>query len=54
MILKKYVNESQCDGCEFYTGFHPHMLGSDNYAFCKTSGKTILKLERSNHSLMIR
>ena len=43
--FEKYVNESQCDGCVIcYTGFHPHMLGSDNYAFCKTSGKTILEI----------
>lgn len=24
-------------GIACYTGFHPHMLGSDNYAFCKQS-----------------
>lgn len=34
--FEKFVNETQCDGCVIcYTGFHPHMLGSDNYAFCK-------------------
>jgi len=34
--FEKFVNESNCDGCVVcYTGFHPHMLGSDNYAFCK-------------------
>ena len=32
----KFVDETECDGCVVcYTGFHPHMLGSDNYAFCK-------------------
>jgi NDP-sugar pyrophosphorylase family protein len=35
--FEKFVNETKCDGCVVcYTGFHPHMLGSDNYAFCKT------------------
>lgn len=24
-----------------YTGFHPHMLGSDNYAFCKMNGEYV-------------
>ena len=34
--FEEFVNETQCDGCVVcYTGFHPHMLGSDNYAFCK-------------------
>jgi len=35
--FEKFINETNCDGCVVcYTGFHPHMLGSDNYAFCKT------------------
>ena len=34
--FEEFVNETQCDGGVVgYTGFHPHMLGSDNYAFCK-------------------
>jgi len=34
--FEQFVNEKDCDGCVIcYTGFHPHMLGSDNYAFCK-------------------
>ena len=34
--FEKFVNETDCEGCVVcYTGFHPHMLGSDNYAFCK-------------------
>ena len=34
--FEKYVNDTDCDGSVVcYTGFHPHMLGSDNYAFCK-------------------
>lgn len=33
--FKEFVDTSECDGCVVcYTGFHPHMLGSDNYAFC--------------------
>lgn len=35
--FKEFVDETDCDGCIVcYTGFHPHMLGSDNYAFCRT------------------
>ena len=40
-----HVNDTQCDGCVIsYTGFHPHMLGSDNYAFCKTEGERIVEI----------
>ena len=35
--FKAFVDDTECDGCVIcYTGFHPHMLGSDNYAFCRT------------------
>ena len=35
--FEQFVTETDCDGCVIsYTGFHPHMLGGDNYAFCKT------------------
>lgn len=38
--FEKFVDETDCDGCVIcYTGFHPHMLGSDNYAFCKVDSK---------------
>jgi NDP-sugar pyrophosphorylase family protein len=38
--FENFVNETECDGCVIcYTGFHPHMLGSDNYAFCKVDGE---------------
>ena len=31
------TNNKNLDGCIVsYKGFHPHMLGSDNYAFVKT------------------
>lgn len=36
--FENFVSETKCDGCVIsYTGFHPHMLGSDNYAFCKVN-----------------
>ena len=36
--FEKFVNNTKCEGCVIcYTGFHPHMLGDDNYAFCKTN-----------------
>jgi choline kinase len=36
--FEKFVNETGCDGSVIcYTGFHPHMLGNDNYAFCKVN-----------------
>ena len=28
-----------------YTGFHPHMLGSDNYAFCKEENKKLIQIK---------
>jgi NDP-sugar pyrophosphorylase family protein len=28
-----------------YTGFHPHMLGSDNYAFCKCAGTKLVQIK---------
>jgi len=43
--FEKYVNETECDGCVVcYTGFHPHMLGSDNYAFCRTDSSKELQI----------
>lgn len=34
--FKNFVDNTECDGCVIcYTGFHPHMLGGDNYAFCR-------------------
>jgi len=36
--FENFIGETECDGCVIsYTGFHPHMLGSDNYAFCKVN-----------------
>ena len=43
--FEKYVNDTECDGCVVcYTGFHPHMLGSDNYAFCRTDSPKDLQI----------
>ena len=43
--FKKHVESTNCDGSVIcYTGFHPHMLGSDNYAFCRTEGHKILEV----------
>ncbi len=43
--FEKYVNDTGCDGCVVcYTGFHPHMLGSDNYAFCRTDDPEELQI----------
>jgi len=28
-----------------YRGFHPHMLGSDNYAFCKEENKELIQIK---------
>lgn len=37
--FEKFINDNREDELDgsiaCYTGFHPHMLGSDNYAFCK-------------------
>ena len=47
--FKEYVDAVECDGCVIcYTGFHPHMLGSDNYAFCRTDDKNKI-LEEINY-----
>ena len=41
----EHVKSTDCDGSVVcYTGFHPHMLGSDNYAFCRTEGDRIVEV----------
>ena len=44
--FEEFVSVNKCDGCVVcYTGFHPHMLGGDNYAFCKVDeDDTILEI----------
>lgn len=40
------VKEKDSDGAIIcYTGFHPHMLGSDNYAFVKMAGDRAEKIQ---------
>lgn len=42
----EYVNDNNLDGAiPCYTGFHPHMLGSDNYAFCKTDNLNLIEIK---------
>ena len=42
----KTVREGNFDGSiPCYTGFHPHMLGGDNYAFCKQENKVLLEIK---------
>ena len=41
-----YVNDKNLDGAiPCYTGFHPHMLGSDNYAFCKENNMELIQIK---------
>jgi NDP-sugar pyrophosphorylase family protein len=48
--FKEFVDETECDGCVIcYTGFHPHMLGSDNYAFCRTDENNTILEVREKH-----
>lgn len=43
---KFLTNKSKYDGLiPCYTGFHPHMLGSDNYAFCKMEGEYVCEIK---------
>lgn len=44
--FEKFLNEkNDYDGLiPCYTGFHPHMLGSDNYAFCKMNGEYVAEI----------
>ena len=42
--FEEFVQQTECDGCVVcYTGFHPHMLGSDNYAFCRTEEDRVIE-----------
>jgi len=47
--FNKFLNETRngnFDGMiPFYIGFHPHMLGSDNYAFCKEKNNILLEIK---------
>ena len=44
--FKAYVRDSGCDGAiPCYTGFHPHMMGSTNYAYVRTDGARVLDIQ---------
>ena len=41
----EFTSKLEYDGViPCYTGFHPHMLRGDNYAFCKTDGLNVLEV----------
>lgn len=47
--FEKFINiirENNYDGSiPCYKGFHPHMLGSDNYAFCREENNILLEIK---------
>ena len=43
------MRSSDCDGgIACYRGFHPHMLGSDNYAFCKEENNRLIQTKEKD------
>ena len=45
-LFLKTAREQKWDGgIPCYTGFHPHMLGGDNYAFCKEQNKLLVQIK---------
>jgi NDP-sugar pyrophosphorylase family protein len=44
--FRTYARDTGCDGAVMaYTGFHPHMLGSNNYAYVKNEGDRVLSIQ---------
>jgi NDP-sugar pyrophosphorylase family protein len=44
--FKRYARRTACDGAVMcYTGFHPHMLGSTNYAYIRNEKDTVLAIQ---------
>ena len=44
--FKRMVAEGGWDGAiPCYTGFHPHMMGSTNYAYVRTEGERVLDIQ---------
>jgi NDP-sugar pyrophosphorylase family protein len=42
----EYIEKNDLDGAiPYYTGFHPHMLGTDNYAFCKHYDNFLIEIQ---------
>jgi NDP-sugar pyrophosphorylase family protein len=44
-FLEEARNGSFDGSIACYKGFHPHMLGSDNYAFCKETNKELIQIK---------
>jgi NDP-sugar pyrophosphorylase family protein len=45
-LFLKVIKENNLDGCiPSYIGFHPHMLGSDNYAFIREENKKLIEIQ---------
>ncbi len=44
-FLKENREENFDGSIPCYIGFHPHMLGSDNYAFCREKNKILLEIK---------
>jgi NDP-sugar pyrophosphorylase family protein len=44
-FLKKITHEDFDGVIGVYKGFHPHMLGSDNYAFCREDSGCLLEIQ---------
>ena len=44
LFIENIINDNLDGSIACYRGFHPHMLGSDNYAFCKEQNKKLLAI----------
>ena len=44
-FLRKVRNKKSDGAIASYRGFHPHMLGNDNYAFIKEKNKWLIKIK---------
>ena len=48
-LFINYVTNNDLDGAiPCYKGFHPHMLGGDNYAFCKETDNLLLEIKEKS------
>jgi NDP-sugar pyrophosphorylase family protein len=47
--FKEYVKKEDLDGCiAYYTGFHPHLLGTDNYATMLDNNNILIEIKEKN------
>ena len=44
-FLEETRNSNSDGAIPCYIGFHPHMLGTDNYAFCKEKDKVLIQIK---------